>query len=270
MAASRPWKDRILLALIPPIASVFLRLLGATWKVRIVGLKPSPFPELYQGNIEFRFEDNVRFQNLFVTRDSRYYIVGNLFDVNVDLDALRREKIALKGAPFKGSANAPVTIVEYTDLQCGSCKQAHEAIQKDKVLEAYPGKVRYVYKNLPLSRFHPWALQAAVACMCAYRQGREAFWKMQNDIFSDQGAITVENLRDKVIGSTQGSRLDIKKFQECFDNRGTLDLVNADIAEAGALGVGSTPTFFVNGRVVAGYPGSAQLKLLIEEFLSKK
>ena len=104
------------------------------WQTRLLAVNPSPFPGFYEGTLEFRLDENVRLQSIYITPDSKYYIVGNLFDSGQDMDALRREKINLKGAPSQGSSEAPVTIVEYSDLQCGSCKIAHETIQKDKVL----------------------------------------------------------------------------------------------------------------------------------------
>ena len=241
-----------------------------SWKTRLLNLKKSPFTGVYEANVEFSADNNVRMLSIFISTDSKFYVVGNLYDSSLDYDALRRRKIHLEGAPSKGDLDAPVTIVEFSDLQCSSCKQAHEAIQKDNLLESYRGQVRFVYKNYPLSGFHPWALQAAVGCMCAYRQNPDAFWKMQNDLYFDQAGVTVDNLKERVMRSAKEGGLNLKKFEECYDQKAALDRVNADLAEGNSLGVNATPTFFVNGRVLPGYPGTPQLKLLIDDFLAQK
>lgn len=237
------------------------------WSLALRDLRKSPFSDFYQGLVEFRSVKMTRSQNVFISKDSRHYIMGNLFDMDVDMDAERRKKVTIKGSPYKGNKNAPVTVIEYSDLQCGSCKSAHDSIRKDKVLESFKGKVRFVYKHFPLSKHHNWALQASIACACAYRQSQKAFWKMHNDIFYEQNLITKDNLRSKVVRSARESRIDVARFQRCYDTRKTLSSVQADINEGNSLGVGSTPSFLINGRLVRGYPGSKNFKRMIQEFL---
>lgn len=240
------------------------------WKMQIMDLKPSVFTNLYQARIEIMSEKDQRNVNIFVSSDSRYYIVGHSYDVNVDMDVLRQGMIDMKNAPYKGNPKAPVTIVEFSDLQCGSCKNAHRAIEQEKLVESYGDKVRLVYKNYPLARYHNWALPAAVACMCAYEQKPDAFWKMQEEFFVNQSQITPDNLSEKAMSFAKSTGLNLKSFKECYEKQKTLDRVNADLADGAAIGIESTPTFFVNGRIVTGFPGIANFKLLIDHFLNQK
>src|SRR5205823_2243242 len=139
-----------------------------------------------------------RQQNVFISQDGKQYIVGNLFKTDEDMDAVRRKSLTLEGSPSKGPPNAPVTIVEFSDLECSSCKYAHELMKSDKILEAYPGKIRFVYKNRPITRAHPWSMNAALGATCAFKQSPAAFWKIQDAVFTQQSSITVENVWDKL------------------------------------------------------------------------
>src|SRR5205814_887837 len=109
-----------------------------------------------------------------------------------------------------------------------------------------------------------------LACLCAYGQNPAAFWKIQDKFFIQQSSITVENFWSKVSLFAKSSGIDAAKFKDCFDRKETVSLINADMAEADAVGVTQTPTFFVNGRMVVGYPGTATFKLLLDDFLKNK
>ncbi len=240
------------------------------WEIRLLDVNASSFTGLYQGTVEFKFNENVRYQNIFISGDFKKYIIGNVFDSTEDSDATRLGKMKLKGSPFKGPETAPVTIVEYSDLQCPSCKKAHEKLQSDKILESYPGKVKLVFKNKPFPMAHPWATDAAVACQCAFRQKSDFFWSMADQIYMNQSSITVTNLWDNLSVYAKNAGLNFSAFKKCYDGKETLDLVNADVSEAESLGVSQTPTFFINGRAVVGYQDPQVFHLLIQEFLSKK
>lgn len=238
------------------------------WPIKLTNVGPSPVAGLNQADLEVQVDtENVRTQRILISQDNQYYVVGNMFDANVDMDLMRAQTLDLSKSPSKGSANAPVTIVEFSDLQCASCKNAHLAIERDRILETYKGKVRLVYKNNPLMRFHPWAYQASIGGMCAYRQKPQAFWETLNDVFAKQSEITTANVRQVLLQSAQRQGLNTMLFQTCLDNQATAEEVNRDMAEAGALGLTSTPSFLVNGRVVVGYPGAESFKRLINEFL---
>lgn len=238
------------------------------WEIKIANLEMSPFPNFYRGLVEISLGEHRRLQNIFISTDSRYYLIGNLYDVNTDMDALRMSWIDLKNAPSKGSPNAPVTIVEYIDLQCSACKVAHEFLEKEKLVENYAGKVRMVYKYYIPTKAHQWAEDASIACLCAYQQSQEAFLKMQNSILLQQNEIAKDNLEIKLASAAHSAGLNMKKFKECVQKKATKELLQAQQAEAIGIGVTSTPTFFVNGRAVLGIPDVVQLRKLIDSFLA--
>ncbi len=238
------------------------------WSMRIVRAGPAPVPGLVQADLEVALGSaNVRSQKIFLSENGRHYIIGNLFDTETDMDQVRFKSIDFSRSPSKGPEKAPVTIVEFSDLQCASCKNAHFALENDKIVESYKGKVRLVYKNFPLMRVHPWAFQGSVGALCAYRQKSQAFWSMINELYAKQAEVNVDNIREKLMASAQALKLNMPAFQTCFDTQATASDVSRDLAEGNALGISSTPTFMVNGRLVVGYPGAASLKRLIDEFL---
>ena len=240
------------------------------WEVRLSTVQPSPIEGLYRGTVEFKQGETLRYQNVFISKDFKDYILGNHFDAREDTDKARLEKIRLEGAPFQGAANAKVTVVEFSDFQCPSCKTAYERLKADKIVKGYAGKVRVVFKNRPFPQYHDWAVPAAVAARCAYRLDPKAFWSMADDLFLHQSTITAVNLWGHVSASAAKAGLNASDFKDCFDGKETLESIQADVNEAESLGVTQTPTFFVNGRAVVGYPGGANFRLLIDDFLKQK
>lgn len=242
-------------------------------QVKIADVRPTPIAGLLQGVLEMRMENNaaqVRRDNIFISTDSRYFLLGNIYDTTVDMDAQRRGMIKMDEAHFKGRADAPVTVVEYSDFQCESCRVAAEGLRNEKFMETYKGKVKFVFKHFPISRNHKWALQAHAAAFCAGKLAPQGFWNLHDQIFARQNEIVPENVRQKVLEFAREAGVDQGKFTQCLDNPESMARVNADITEGQALGVYSTPTFFVNGRVIVGYRGSNELKQLVDEFLPKK
>ena len=144
-------------------------------------------------------------------------------------------------SPVRGEKNAPVTIVEFADMQCPFCRKFHPAIQD--VLKNYPGKVNYILKNFPLS-FHPNARPAAKAALAAGEQGK--YFEMTDLILENNNALSDE----KYLEFAKQLGLNIDKFKEDIKNKD--DLWEKYIAEDMDLGakttVQGTPTFFLNGR----------------------
>ena len=199
----------------------------------------------------------------YVTADGHYSFRGDLIDLTVDpLEQIMRQ-ISLEHQPERGPKDAKVTIVEYSDFQCPFCARVYATLEND-VLKDYGDKVRLVFKNFPLTSIHPWAGDAALASECAFQQGNDKFWAMYNGLFSKQSDITRENLKDKAGDIARDAGLDTARFQECFDGRKAQAAVDADVHEASALGVNSTPTFFVNGRRLSGALAPADFRQAID------
>jgi protein-disulfide isomerase len=150
-------------------------------------------------------------------------------------------------APFNvmGREDAPVTIIEFTDLQCPYCaRHATQTFPRLKAAYIDSGKLRYTSRDLPLP-FHSFALPAAVASRCAGEQGH--FWEYREALFAAQATLGTEPY-DRIAGEMG---LDVKRLDACrSDGRAEAD-VRADLALAGSYGVRSTPTFVI-GRVVDG------------------
>ncbi len=171
-----------------------------------------------------------------------------------------RTTIAMSGKePFKGGANAKVVIHEFSDFQCPFCSRGKAVV--DQIATEYGDKVKIVFRHMPLN-FHPEAKPAAMASMCANKEGK--FWEMHDALFDNQkelGAAKYKEWAAKI-------GLNAEAFAKCYDSQEMAAAVDADMKVAEDLGVNSTPTFFVNGQKVAGALPFSQFKSMIDEELA--
>lgn len=178
---------------------------------------------------------------------------GNKVDVSEDDD------------PFKGDANAPVTIIEFSDYECPFCGRFYSdtylQLKKDYI---DTGKVKIVFRDFPLS-FHPTAMPAALAAQSVYEaseRNNEVYFKYHDKLFENQQSLTDENLKKwaKELGYDISKDFDSKKFEA---------EVNNDLADGQAAGVSGTPAFFINGQLLEGAQPYANFKKIIDEELAK-
>jgi protein-disulfide isomerase len=162
--------------------------------------------------------------------------------------------------PSKGPASAPITIVEYSDFQCPFCARVNPTL--DQVLKTYGDKVRIVFKDFPLPN-HPQAPKASEAAHCAGEQGK--FWELHDRMFANQQALQVPQLKE--YATALG--LDMNAFNQCLDSGKHAARVSENIKSGTALGVGSTPTLYVNGRPVVGAQPFEYFKAVIDEELAR-
>ncbi|MFO3796321.1 MAG: DsbA family protein, partial [Anaerolineales bacterium] len=148
-----------------------------------------------------------------------------------------------EGFPSLGPKDAPIVIVEFSDFQCPYCQRFHRQTF-EALMAAYPGKIRFVYRNLPLTTIHPQAFPAAEASLCAHEQG--AFWPYHDRLFQGELGETA------YLHYAQELNLDVKRFQQCLQERRYRDFIEKDMEFAINLGVRSTPTFFINGIALVG------------------
>lgn len=148
--------------------------------------------------------------------------------------------------PVKGNETASVTIIEFSDFECPFCGR-HFAHTYPQIIESYvdTGKVKYVFKNFPLS-FHKKAQKAAEAAECAFDQGK--FWEYHDTLFENQEELAISNLR--FYAANLG--LNTSEFDECLDSNKYKAEVKKDFEEGLELGVKGTPTFFINGKKLVG------------------
>lgn len=148
--------------------------------------------------------------------------------------------------PSFGPANAAVTIVEFGDFECPSCR-AEAPLLRELIPELFPNKVRIVFKDYPLESIHPWARAASIAGRCVFRQNAQAFWKFYDWDYQNQDDTTVENLKSRVLAWAAGNGLSSTQLESCIESKATDAEVTQNIDEGKTAGVRGTPTLFVNG-----------------------
>jgi len=181
------------------------------------------------------------------------------YKVDVKLEPIR-VTVAATG-PAKGPANAPVTIVEFSDFQCPFCSQLTPTL--DQIKAKYGDKVRIVFRQYPLP-FHQNAAKAAEAALCANEQGK--FWDLHDYMFKNQSAIGVDDLKKKV--AELGLNAD--EFGKCLDSGKQAAAVQSDMKDGSAAGVSGTPAMFINGRFISGAVPIDQITNVIEDELRRK
>ena len=190
--------------------------------------------------------DNVK---MYITKDGRYLLRGELSDLSKDPLVENISKMDLKGAPVLGDANAPITIVEFGDFECPVCRNLHDALRG--ILPNYP-QTKLIFKDFPLDSIHPWARTAALAGRCVYHQNPQAFWKYFDYVYDQQDLFSAANAYEKVVDFAGQNGLNADSFKACLASPQPAAEVDASIANGNLLEVRSTPTIFVNGRRVGG------------------
>ncbi len=176
-------------------------------------------------------------------------------DSRVPLDPY---ELSLTEAPVRGSPDAPVTIVEFSDFQCPYCAAVRPTL--DEILKEYHGRVRLVFKHFPLD-FHENAFLAHQAALAANEQGK--FWEMHDRIFANQRAMK----RDDLIRTARDLGLDMDRFVADMDSGRFQPTVEANKKEGTRLGVNGTPSFVVNGKFLEGALPLAEFRKIVAEAL---
>jgi len=172
-----------------------------------------------------------------------------------------RVQVASQGHPSKGPANAPITIVEFSDFECPYCSGLHPTLQR--VEAAYKDKIRIVYRQFPLNAIHPRAQKAAEASLCANEQGK--FWQLHDVMFMDQQKLTVDDLKAKAAALS----MDAQAFASCLDSGKHAAAIRDSIIEGSKAGVDGTPALFINGRFLGGNQPYAEIEKIVEDELSR-
>lgn len=187
---------------------------------------------------------------------------------------IRDLTIGVGSAPFRGQANAPLTLVEFSDYQCPYCaRHARETlpqIQRDFI---DTGKLKYVFRNFPLEAIHRDAFKAAEAAHCGGEQGK--FWDMHDRLFANPTALG----QGHALLHAQALGLDPRHFRQCLDNGKYAVEIRRDLEDGRKAGVRSTPTFFLGlsdapdspikvVRMLIGAQPYARFKEAIESLLA--
>lgn len=236
-------------------------------EITIVEVADAKIPGAKVATLKLSRGGQAQDSKLLMSPDGKYVVFGELEDVSSDPFKAIAAKINTQGKPARGPKDAKVTIVEYSDFQCPYCARAHQTIS-EQVMKEYDGKVKLVYKNYPLP-FHPWAEPAAVAGACAFEQDPDAFWKLYDYFFTNQQQLNPQNVKEKATEALKGTKVNMEKWNDCFDNKKTLDKVKADMAEGQSVGVSGTPAFIINGRKISGAQPFQNFKAVIDDELAR-
>jgi protein-disulfide isomerase len=182
-------------------------------------------------------------------------------EVRVLFDAPRHEVEVSADDPAIGSSSAPVTLVEFSDFQCPFCQRVAPTLKQVK--DKYGDKVRVVWKDFPLTQIHPQAFKAGEAAHCAADQGK--FWEYHDRLFANQQALQPNDLKKHAADLG----LDATTFASCLDSSKYGERVRDGVAQGSRLGVNSTPTIYINGRVLSGAQPYEVFAAVIDEELSK-
>jgi protein-disulfide isomerase len=181
--------------------------------------------------------------------------------VTVALDPPRQKVDIAAADPSRGRANAAVVLVEFSDYQCPFCARIGPTISK--LRDAYGDRVRFVWKDFPLTSIHPLAFKAAEAAHCAGDQGK--YWEYHDRLFANQQQMQVSALKKHAADLG----MDATAFGACLDAGKHADRVRDGLQSGSRLGVRSTPSVFINGRLVRGAQSYEAFEALIEDELDR-
>jgi len=177
------------------------------------------------------------------------------------IDAPRYNVEIAPDDPVLGTASATVTMIEFSDFQCPFCQRVMPTLKQ--LRDTYGDRVRIVWKDFPLTSIHPQAFKAAEAGQCAREQGK--FWEYHDRLFANQQALEPELLKKHAVDTG----LDAAKFNACLDTAKYAERVQAQMGVGNQLGVSSTPSVFINGRMVSGAQPYETFTTIIDEELER-
>jgi len=195
--------------------------------------------------------------------DGTLLVLGRFWDRNRSIAVQRREEIRLAGTPMTGPADAKVTVVEYSDMQCGFCKKRTADFD---VLVSKLGKeltIKRYLKSFPLTGIHPWAFRAASAGRCFFDlQGADSFFRWKSQVYAKQDGLSVAGVDAFAIDYAYANDIKDQDFRACYLQAKSNDKIHADLTEGWALRVRSTPSYYIDGVLVSWFSDN-----LMEEFL---
>jgi protein-disulfide isomerase len=250
---------------------------GKSWK--IVDIKPSEIPGLAEVNVVIADANGSGQSRLLVSSDGKHALTGEILPFGAKPFEDARVKLDKGVNGFsKGPANATVTLVEFSDMQCPHCAKADPAVEQ--LLAAEPN-VRFVFQNFPLP-MHNWAEKGAGYVDCIARAGKspdkagsssaaattvsatsnDALWKFISKTFEDQSNITDSNVDEKLKAIATAAGANADQIAVCAVTSETKAHIAASMDLGKSVGVNATPTLYSNGRVISGMPLDAQKKII--------
>jgi len=234
---------------------------SVTWK--IASIKPSLAAGMSEVVVIVGNSQGQQVTTFYVTGDGKHALVGDMIPFGARPYQETRDTLekGLNGVA-RGPADAKVTIVEFSDLQCPHCKDAQPVL--DKLLMDEPG-AKFVFQQFPLAS-HNWAGKAAAYADCIGRTNKDAFWKFVQKTFDEQNNITESNADEKLTAFADEAGAKGADAAACAAKQDTKTRLDQSVALGTSVGVTGTPTVYINGRRIANVNGLPYeiLKNLVE------
>ena len=230
-----------------------------SWK--ITGIRPAEAEGLIEVDVTISSPQGAQGQKFYVTPDGSHAVVGDILPFGAHpYDPANKKLEKGVNGPAHGPADATVTVVEFSDLQCPHCKEAQPTLEK---LMAEDKKSRVIFQNFPLP-MHDWAMKAAAYADCVGRQSPDAFWKFVSSVYGSQADINAANADEKLTGFADAAGLKGTEVAACSTKPETTTRIEHSLELGKSLDVNSTPTIFVNGRKLSagGLPYEVLQKLV--------
>lgn len=244
--------------------------LPSSLEVSVGKRSPSEIPGYDMVPVTLSNSSHTSTHQFLISKDDQTLIEWEKLDISKDL----MDTINTEGRPERGNKDAKVTIVNYDDFECPFCSRMHQTLFPD-LMKSYGSQVKIIYKDYPLVEIHPWAMHAAVDANCLAAQNGDAYWEFADYIHANQKEINGEK-RDidqeygridqltRDLGTKH--KLDSASLDACIKKQDDT-VVRASMKEGDKLGVGATPTMFVNGERIEGVVSEAALSSVIDRAL---
>jgi protein-disulfide isomerase len=211
--------------------------------------------------------------NFLIAKDGSKLLYVTEIDLREDPYVANMRKIDTRGRPFRGAANAPVTLVVYDDFECPFCSRMYVTLMNE-VMNNYRDRVKIVIKDFPILDAHPWAMRAAVDAHCLADQDLAAYWDFSDYVHTRQQEVSAKVIKAPgqidaaaldAIAKDSGAKHQVRgdALQACIAAQDE-SRVHSSLAEGKSLGVSATPTMFVNGQEVEGVLTVETLRLLLD------
>jgi len=219
-----------------------------SWKIS--SIQPSPITGLAEVTVVLANPQGQQLTRFFVAPDGTHALVGEVIPFGARPFDPAKELLE-KGitGPARGPKDAPVTIVEFGDLQCPACKAAQPTIE---ALVAAEPNARFVFQNFPLE-MHNWAAKGAAYADCVGRASNDAFWKFISKTYETQADITAESADEKLTALAEGAGVKGADIAACAAKPETKAHVEASLALGKSVDVTGTPTLYINGRKIGSF-----------------
>jgi protein-disulfide isomerase len=237
-----------------------------TWKIS--SIKPAPGTGLAEVVVVLASPQGQQLTKFYVAPDGKHALVGEIIPFGAHPFDPAKERLE-KGitGPSRGPKDAPVTIVEFGDLQCPACKAAQPTIE---ALVAAEPNARFVFQNFPLE-MHNWAAKGAAYADCVGRASNEAFWKFVSKTYETQGDITAATADEKLTALADGAGVKGSEIAACAVKPETKARIDASLALGKSVDVTGTPTLYINGRKVGSMdPHMSDVYKNLVEFAAKQ